>query len=80
MGKKIETSKLITWVFIVFYILTLSMSAILTVFGYDISFVIDYLHQIMIIIIVSYFGKSGIENIQKIRNSNQIDNYERGDV
>lgn len=74
--KKLETSKKITWIFIVFYILMLVVSAILSIVGYDIRFILDYVHQIIIIIVVSYFSKSGIENVQKIRINPQF-NIER---
>ena len=72
MKGKMETSKQITWVFIAFYIFILLAATILSVFNHDIKFVLDYVHQIIIIIVISYFSKSGIENIQKIRINPQF--------
>lgn len=64
-----ETSKKITWVFIALYIIVLGLGIYLNTIGYDIDFIIRYVHQIMIVIIVSYFGKAGVENYQKITNN-----------
>lgn len=64
-----ETSKKITWVFIALYIIVIGLGIYLDTLGYDIDFIIKYVHQIMIVIVVSYFGKAGVENYKKIEGS-----------
>lgn len=65
--KKIETSKKITWLFLIVYILSLIAVSITKIKGFDIVFIMDYLQQIVLIIIISYFSKSTVENFQKIK-------------
>ena len=64
-----QTSKKITWVFIVLYIATLGLAIYFNTIGVDIDFIIQYVHQIMIVIVFSYFGKSGVENFTKIKGN-----------
>lgn len=78
--KALETSKKITWVFIVVYILALVSVAILQVVGHNIQFILDYLQQIMIVIVFSYFAKSGVENFEKIRLNPQFNRKEENEV
>jgi len=72
-----ETSKKITWVFIALYIIVISLGIYLDTLGYNIDFIIRYVHQIMIVIVVSYFGKAGVENYKKIEgNFDALKEYE----
>ena len=64
-----STSKILTWIILFFYISIIITSIVLKVKNIDIEFVLGYLQQLMIIIIVSYFGKSTVENFEKIRLS-----------
>jgi hypothetical protein len=65
--KKMQTSKLITWLFLWFYLFALIGVSIFKIKGFDIAFILDYLQQIVLIIIISYFSKSTVENFEKIR-------------
>jgi len=67
--KKMQTSKKITWLFIIVYLFGLLGTAIASMKGFDLRFIMDYLHQIVLIIVVSYFGSKTIENFEKIRIS-----------
>lgn len=80
--KKMQTSKKITWLFLTIYLLSLIAVSISKIKGYDIAFILDYLQQIVLIIVISYFGKSTVENFEKIRinlkNENNTDTTIQG--
>ena len=64
------TSKVLTWVIVFFYIGVMTTSIVLDAkYNIDIEFALGYLQQLMVIIVVSYFGKSAVENFEKIRLS-----------
>lgn len=80
---KMQTSKKITWVFIVLYIILI----ICGLLGLEIYPIFDSVQQIMIIIVVSYFSTKTVENVQKINLNPDFDtinyeenNYEEDDI
>ena len=69
---KFETSKIITYIFIGFYLIFLSISAFVKAkWGIDLTQFIEYLQPILMTIIVGYFTKSGIENYTNIKTTSQ---------
>lgn len=77
------TSKQLTWVILIFYVCMVITSVVSKVkFNIDIEYVLGYLQQLMIIIVVSYFGKSAVENFEKIRLSESYKKSEKqeGDI
>jgi len=75
-----STSKILTWIILFFYIGIIITSIVLKIKNIDIEFVLGYLQQLMIIIIVSYFGKSAVENFEKIRLSEAYKKSDGGGV
>lgn len=67
-----ETSKKITWTFIALYIITLGLTIFFSIKGYNIEHILQYVHQIMVVIVFSYFGKAGVENWKKIQASSDM--------
>lgn len=74
---KWTTSKILTWFVLSFYFISLIMTVLVKIFkNIDITFMMDYLQPLAISIIFFYFGKSGVENWEKIKmSSNYNDTY-----
>lgn len=68
------TSKLLTWVFVTFFLISIIIiGAVYAIFNINMSFLLNYLSTIVSIIILSYFGKSSLENYAKIQGSINLD-------
>jgi hypothetical protein len=73
-----EFSKILAIFILIFYFLTLTISAVIFLTSnIDISFILQYLQPIVLTVIASYYVKSGVENFKKIDNSkyNNHDDY-----
>jgi hypothetical protein len=66
----VPTSKKLTWILTIFYILVCVAYVIIKfLYDKDISGVLVYLTPLEAIIIAAYFGKSGMEHYMEIKNS-----------
>jgi hypothetical protein len=63
-----ETSKKITWVLIVFFLLAIvAVGAVRIVFQIDISSLLNYVMPLTTSCTLAYFGKASMENVTKIK-------------
>lgn len=70
MDKHFSTSKKLTWTLTIFFLLSIIATGIVDVkFSVNLSYLLNYLAPIQGVIIVFYFGKSGVENYLKIKNT-----------
>jgi len=70
--QQFQTSKIITYIFLIFYLLFMIASAIVfSIWGINLTQFIDYLQSILMIIILSYFTKSTLENFTSIKTASQ---------
>lgn len=60
-SKKLITTILITW------ISTIILVSVCSLFGKDIKFILDYVQPVFITSCIGYLGKSGTENVLKIK-------------
>jgi hypothetical protein len=74
--KTTEFSKKIAVVIILLYLLVIGLGIIFYLkFDKNIGFVIDYVQSALMVILISYFTKSGAENVMKIVNGKvQVNN------
>lgn len=69
--KKMEMSKKLTVFILIFWVLAVITDIVVyLITGKDINVAVDYVNTAFLIGYGSYFGKSALENIQKIKSSN----------
>jgi hypothetical protein len=76
MLKTTSTSKKLTWVLTIFYMASIIAIGIARIkWNINLTDLLNYILPLESIIIVSYFSKSGIENINKIKTGTNTDNF-----
>lgn len=72
---KLSTSKKLTWVIIIFYIIAFASIEIAYIkYNKELSHLLNYVLPLAMTVVLSYFGKSGFENYNKIKLS-KVENY-----
>jgi hypothetical protein len=65
-----ETSKKLTWVMTIFFIFAvIGIGLTDALLKTNLSYLLDYIMPLETTVMVAYFGKSGVENFQKIKSS-----------
>lgn len=68
--RQLEMSKKLTIIVLIFWILLIIADIVFyMIFNKDINIIVDYVNTAFLVILGSYFGKSMVENISKIRVS-----------
>lgn len=79
-----ETSKKLTYIFVIFYLVFITVSAFVNVkWQIDLSKFLDYVQPTVMTIVVFYFSKSGMENYTKIKtlgNSEETEQIQEDNI